>query len=151
MRIFLFSLISALLILQSRPTCAQPVALPGAEFRIAVDRYRAALVAGDIKSVAELLTLGSLVMIDGEMVLARDFLVNRPARDRRHPCVLVSSPNFYTIAYLGEVKLMSSTFVMFTTVGDQTMSISCAETVVFHQNSDKWLIHAIHWSSNAAK
>jgi hypothetical protein len=151
MRTFLVSLISALLLWQPKVLYAQPIVFPGTEFRLAIDRYRAALIAGDIGSTSELLTLGSIVLIDGELVFAKDFLANRPVRDRKHPCVIATNPNFYTIAYLGEVKLMTSTFSLVTAVGDWTLNISCAETVVFHKESGKWLIRAIHWSSNAAK
>jgi len=148
MRIPALSLAAALTTALPCSVAAQPIAMPTAEYQAVVNGFRAALLAGDTKAVAEHLAPGATVLIDGKRSLAQSSSESLPQHAPQHACMFTGSPmHVFSVSYLGDIRVQSATYWLYKVVENQTTGVTCAESAVMSKIDGKWRIHIIHWSS----
>jgi hypothetical protein len=151
MRLRILNLIAALAFLLPSSLVAQPISMPGAEYRSVVDGFRAALLAGDTTVASGHLASTAQVLIDGEMSPAQSFIERLREQQQPHACLFAGASSFlFSVSFVGDIRVLSATYTFYKVVENRTVTTSCAESAVLSQVGAKWVIHAIHWSSGRA-
>lgn len=151
MRFILIGLSCALSFALQGPVHAQPASPVAEQVRSVVDRFHAALAAGDAKSATDLLALDAVILESGELESRRQYLDHHLAADIKFAQSARSTRSNLQVTHLGEVAWVTSTSVTAGNHEGKPLNLAGAELMVLSRVGNGWLIRAIHWSSRKAR
>lgn len=134
--------------LGSEPLHAQQ-ASPGdsAEVVEAIERYHAALAAGDTAAVMSLLAPDAVVLESGGIETREEYRSHHLQADIAFARAVPRERGPIHVRVAGDMAWAASTSVSRGTFRDREINSQGAELMVLRRTDDGWRIEAIHWSS----
>jgi ketosteroid isomerase-like protein len=116
-----------------------------------VERFHAALAAGDSAAVAALLAPGALILESGGIETREQYLGGHLRGDIAFAQAVPRQRGPTAVRIAGEVAWVSSTSVAQGTYREREINSTTAELMVLVRREGRWQIAAVHWSSRARR
>ena len=116
-----------------------------------VERFHAALRAGNAASASVLLAPDAVVLEGGERESRQHYLAHHLAEDIKFARSVPLKRENVQVTVAGQVAWVSSTSTIQGQFQGKPINLVGAELVVLSRAGNEWLIRAIHWSSRKAK
>lgn len=133
------------------PRLAPSFALDSAAVAAAVDRFHAALAAGDSTAALALLENDAVVLESGGVETREEYRAHHLASDIAFSRAIPSSRGAIRVRVEGDVAWVSSTSVMQGRFNERAIDSAGAELMVLRRTESGWRISAIHWSSRTRR
>ena len=133
---------------------AQPVVAPhpdSAAVVAVVEKFHAALAAGDSAGVLSLLANDVVVLEAGGLETRADYRAHHLAADIGFAQAIESKRTVHSVRVVGAAAWVVATSVTQGTLRERAIDSAGAELMVLRRSADGWKIAAIHWSSRARR
>lgn len=138
----------------SRPASADralAVASDSSDVVAVINRYHAALAAGDSAAALTLLADDVVILESGGLETREEYRSHHLPGDIAFARAVQSQRGPVTVRIRGDVAWASSTSVTQGTYNGRAVNSSGAELMVLVRTASGWRISAIHWSSRARR
>ncbi|MDE2147575.1 MAG: nuclear transport factor 2 family protein [Burkholderiales bacterium] len=112
-----------------------------------VQRFHAALAAGDARAAADLLAPDAVVLEGGEQQSRQDYLAHHLGADIAFAQAVRSRAGRPEVGVSGDVAWVSRTSTAHGEFNGRPVDLAGAELVVLTRTLAGWRIRAVHWSS----
>jgi len=116
-----------------------------------VERFHAALAAGDSAAALRLLSPDLLVLESGAIETLAEYRAQHLPADIAFARAVASTRRILSVSVRGDAAWLVATSTAAGTFRDRPVNSSGAELVVLSRESGGWRIRAIHWSSRARR
>lgn len=137
------------LLLIAAPSFAEAANSAEDTVRETVERFHAALVAGDGDAAMNLLSADVLVLESGDIETREEYLKNHLAADIEFARAMKSEQKPVRITIQGDVAWASARSSASGRFRDRDLNVQGAELMVLAREKTGWRIRAIHWSSRS--
>lgn len=128
-------------------TAQEPVASDSAAVAAVVERYHAALAAGDTTTAMSLLAEDAIILESGGMESREEYRSHHLPSDMAFAAAVPRTRGTLHVRVAGNSAWVASTSVTEGTFRDRDINAQGAELMVLSRTDAGWLIEAIHWSS----
>jgi ketosteroid isomerase-like protein len=133
------------------PLAAQPATNESAEVLAAVDKFHAALVAGDSTAALQLLADDAVLLEAGSVESRAEYGKNHLPADIEFEKGVSTKRSPIRVIVRRDTAWATSTSEVVGTFQGKPVNFVGAESMVLTRESAGWRIRAIHWSSRALK
>lgn len=134
------------------PVEAEPLARQdSASVVAAVERFHAALAAGDSAAVADLLAPGAVILESGGIETREQYLGGHLRGDIAFAQAVPRQKGPVGVRVAGDVAWAASTSLAQGTYREREINSTTAELMVLVRREGRWQIAAVHWSSRARR
>ncbi len=131
------------------PLAAQPAANESAEVAAVVDRFHAALAAGDSMAALQLLADDAVMLEAGSVETRAEYGKNHLPADIEFEKGVSTKRSPIRVIVRGDTAWATSTSEVVGTFQGKPVNFVGAESMVLTREPAGWRIRAIHWSSRA--
>lgn len=149
MRALTSVLTAALLLGPAAAVGQQAPPSPAAEVAAVVERFHAALKAGDSAAVLALLAPDAVILEAGGVETREEYRSHHLPGDIAFAQATTSDPGTPTVMVRGDVAWVSSVGRTYGTYRGRDLDLTGAELMVLTRTPDGWKVAAVHWSSRA--
>lgn len=128
-----------------------PVVSDSTEVAAVVERFHAALAAGDSAAVADLLAPEAVILESGGIETREQYLGGHLRGDIAFARAVPRQRGPMTVRVAGDVAWASSTSIAQGTYREREVNSVTAELMVLVRSGVRWRIAAVHWSSRARR
>ncbi len=118
-----------------------------AAIQTVVESYHIALVSGDRESALELLSNDVMVLENGHVETAEEYVSHHLAADMEFSAAMVRKPNVVQATVEGNIGWVISTSTSKGKFRGREIDSTGAELIVLRKEKGRWKIRVIHWSS----
>ena len=135
--------------LMAAPLAAQPATKESAEIIAVVDRFHAALVAGDSSTALQLIAEDAVMLEAGSVETKAEYGKNHLPADIEFESGVSTKRSPIRAIVRGDTAWATSTSEVSGTYQGRPVDFVGAESMVLSREPGGWHIRAIHWSSRA--
>ncbi len=132
------------------PAGAQPGPSDSASAVAAVERFRAALTAGDSATALSVLAPDAIILESGDVETRAEYRSHHLPADIEYARAIPGAHTLKSVVIHGDAAWVSSTSITQGRMKDRAINSAGAELIVLSRRDKQspWQIRAIHWSSH---